>query len=212
MLLVATVVTTVAVLGTDVARRPASPLAVVFPLLVAASVALLVLRGLERAGVRRWVRARVGSPRWLAGQRARTTAGDAAAITLSLAVGLAVLGYALAVHRGVTEGIDDKVAAQVGARTVVELADELAGPANRRPQQAVSPVHGGTVVYRGQATSPARVRQPSRPRGGQPDVRRRRRLGRQRRPEPRPRRARGPAGPPGCSPRDPRGRHRPPGR
>ena len=39
------------------ARRPASPLAVVFPLLVAASVALLVLRGLERAGVRRWVRA-----------------------------------------------------------------------------------------------------------------------------------------------------------
>ena len=81
-LLVATVVTTVAVLGTDVARRPASPLAVVFPLLVAASVALLVLRGLERAGVRRWVRARAGSPRWLAGQRARTTAGDAAAITL----------------------------------------------------------------------------------------------------------------------------------
>ena len=153
-LLVATVVTTVAVLGTDVARRPASPLAVVFPLLVAASVALLVLRGLERAGVRRWVRARVGSPRWLAGQRARTTAGDAAAITLSLAVGLAVLGYALAVHRGVTEGIDDKVAAQVGARTVVELADELAGPANRRPQQAVSPVHGGTVVYRGQARLP----------------------------------------------------------
>lgn len=154
MLLVATVVTTVGVLGTDVARRPASPLAVVFPLLVAASVALLVLRGLERAGVRRWVRARVGSPRWLAGQRARTTAGDAAAITLSLAVGLAVLGYALAVHRGVTEGIDDKVAAQVGARTVVELADELAEPANRRPQQAVSPVHGGTVVYRGQARLP----------------------------------------------------------
>ena len=213
MLLVATVVTTVAVVGTDVARRPASPLAVVFPLLVAASVALLVLRGLERAGVRRWV-ARPGRVAALAGRSAGPDRPPATPrrSPCPWPSGLAVLGYALAVHRGVTEGIDDKVAAQVGARTVVELGDELAGPANRRPRQAVSPVARGHRGLPRPGPTATRVRQPGRPRGRQPDVRRRRRLGRQRRPEPRPRRARGPAGPPGCSPRDPRGRHRPPGR
>jgi hypothetical protein len=153
-LLAATVMAGIAVVSTDVGHRPASPLAVVFPLLLAASVSLIVLQALDRTGVRRWVLARrQGSPRWLAGQRSRTTAGETAAVTLALAVGLSVLGYALAVHRGVTEGVDDKVAALVGARTVVDVGEDLSSTAKKPPFPA-SPVDRGTVVYRGQASLP----------------------------------------------------------
>jgi putative ABC transport system permease protein len=153
-LLAATAMAWVAVGTTDVARRPQSPLAVVFPLLLAASVSLLVLRGLDRAGVRRWVLARrAGSPRWLAGQRSRTTAGETAAVTLALAVGLSVLGYSLAVHRGVAEGVDDKVAGLVGAHTVVDVGEALATDA-KHPTYPASPVRGGAIVFRGAASLP----------------------------------------------------------
>ncbi len=152
VLLAATVVSGAAVVTTDVARRPASPLAVVFPLLLAGSVSLLVLRGLDLAGARRWAPGRVGSPRWLAGQRSRSTATETAAVTLALAVGLAILGYSLAVHRGVTLGVEDKVSAMVGAQTAVDVGDDLSRDRPRRPPD--NPVAGSAVVYRGQGTLP----------------------------------------------------------
>ena len=67
-------------------------------------------------------------------------------MALAVAVGLSVLGYALAVQRGVTEGVDDKVAAAVGARTVVDVADQLA----HQPPRALpdSPLPQSTVVWR----------------------------------------------------------------
>ncbi len=94
-----------------------------------------------RAGRRTPVGARPGRVAALAGRSAGQDRRPATPPRSRCAwpSGLAVLGYALAVHRGVTEGIDDKVAAQVGARTVVELGDELAGPANQRPQRRSAP-------------------------------------------------------------------------
>ena len=64
------------------------------------------------------------------------------------------------------------------------------------------------LVYRGQARLPPAFGNQAVPRGGRPDLRQRRRLGRQRRPEPW---AAAPptCGPPGCSPRDPHGVQRP---
>ena len=73
-------------------------------------------------------------------------------MALAVAVGLSVLGYALAVQRGVTEGVDDKVAAAVGARTVVDVADQLA----HKPPRALpdSPLPQSTVVWRNSVTLP----------------------------------------------------------
>ena len=151
-LVVATVVSGIAVATTALADRPSTPLAVTFPVLLAATVALGVLRLLRLAVGSLRSRATPGGPRWLAVQRARVTARETTAVALTVAVGLAVLGYALAVHRGVTEGVDDKVAAAVGARTVVELGDQLAHAEPARLPDP--PLPDSTVVWRQQVTLP----------------------------------------------------------
>jgi hypothetical protein len=151
-LLVATVTAGIAVATTSVADRPSTPLAVAFPVLLAASVALVVLRLVRLLAGRLRQRGRPGGPLWLAAQRSRVAARETAAVALAVAVGLAVLGYALAVQRGVTEGVGDKVAAAVGARTVVDVGAQLGH--KRPPRLPRSPLPDSTVVWRNQVTLP----------------------------------------------------------
>ena len=90
------------------------------------------------------------TPRWLASRRSRSAPREVAAVTLALAVGLAMLGYTLAAHRGVTDGVDDKIGALVGSRTVVDVGTSMTHKRipSREPRIPRSPVPGGTVVYR----------------------------------------------------------------
>jgi hypothetical protein len=155
MLLVATVVTSVAVLGTDVARRPASPLAVVFPA-ARRGVGRTARAARPRAGRRTPVGARPGPGR-RAGWPVSGPGPPPATPRRSPCPWPSASrcwATALAVHRGVTEGIDDKVAAQVGAPDG-RRAGRRAGRAREPPAAAGGqPRHGGTVVYRGQARLP----------------------------------------------------------
>ena len=153
VVVVATLVSGVAVATTPLADRPASPLAVLFPLLLATTVSLVVLRVVARVADRRARRATRPSratPRWLAARRSRSAPREVAAVTLALAVGLAMLGYTMAAHRGVTHGVDDKIGALVGSRTVVDVGSSMARKRipSRQPRIPRSPVPGGTVVYR----------------------------------------------------------------
>ena len=151
-LVVATVVAGIAVATTGRGDRPSTPLAVAFPVLLAGTVSMGVLLLLRLAVGSRRSRATPGSARWLAVQRSRVTARETTAVALTVAVGLGVLGYSLAVHRGVTQGVDDKVAAAVGARTVVELGDQLAH--SRPPKLPDPPLPDSTVVWRQEVTLP----------------------------------------------------------
>ena len=153
VVIVSTVVSGVAVATTPLADRPASPLAVLFPLLLATTVSLVVLRVVARLADRRAgaaARPARATPRWLAARRSRSAPREVAAVTLALAVGLAMLGYTLAAHRGVTHGVDDKIGALVGSRTVVDVGTSMARKRipSRQPRIPRSPVPGGTVVYR----------------------------------------------------------------
>ena len=151
---VATVVCAVAVGSSSARDRPSDPLAVVLPVLVSVTVAIGVLRLLQTARSRTsmtWGTS--GSPIWLALRRARVGTRETTAVALMVSVGLSLLGYALAVQRGVTEGVDDKVAASVGARTVVDVGGQLAhrrGP----PRLPRPPFADTTVVWRQQVTLP----------------------------------------------------------
>jgi hypothetical protein len=153
VVIVTTVVSGVAVATTPLADRPASPLAVLFPLLLATTVSLVVLRVVAKLADRRAAsatRQARATPRWLAARRSRSAPREVAAVTLALAVGLAMLGYTLAAHRGVTHGVDDKIGALVGSRTVVDVGTSMARKRipSRQPRIPRSPVPGGTVVYR----------------------------------------------------------------
>ena len=154
VVLVAAVTAGVAVTTTAVGARPSSPLAVAFPLLLATAVGLLVLRGLQAVTARRPGSAQPATPRGLAVLRSRAARSEVGAVTLALAVGLGVLGYSLAAHRGVTQGVDDKVAALVGSRTVVDVGDGLSTLKKHPPRRPASPVPGGSVVFRQVVTVP----------------------------------------------------------
>jgi hypothetical protein len=142
----------------------ASLLALALPALVAAAIAVLWLRALDLvAGL--WSRWRPGAPRrgWLsrsvrlAGRRARVAGTERLVVTLTLAVGGAMLLYALAVERGLDHGIEDKVATAVGARTAVLLDDQWLldrpddGGAFELPPAEIA---GATPVWRGVVTLP----------------------------------------------------------
>ena len=148
VVVVATATAGVTVATTAVGARPSTPLAVVFPLLLATAVAMVVLRALRFLSARRSGAARPATPRGLAVLRSRGVRAEVAAVTLALAVGLGVLGYSMAAHRGVTEGVDDKVAALVGSQTVVQVGNELSTRDKRPPRRPASPVRGGSVVFR----------------------------------------------------------------
>ncbi|WP_395692975.1 hypothetical protein [Nocardioides sp.] len=150
--LVATVVVAVAVVTVDVGRRSSTPLTTVFPFLVAASVAVLVLRGLAWLRSRGRSRARPGSPRWLAGRRSGPVVREVGALAGVVAVALGLFAYTLAVQRGIEEGVADKTAALSGATTTIELTDELRGHGTARAVDP--PVANSTAVWSRGASLP----------------------------------------------------------
>lgn len=145
-LLAATVAVAVAVLTVDVVDRSDAPLTMAFPVLVAASVAVLVARTAGWVRARRPGRARAGSARWLATRRAGPVLREVVALTVVIAVALGLFAYALTVHRGIDQGVDDKTAALAGAATTIEVAEDFRGGGMRRA--VTPPVDGSTIVWR----------------------------------------------------------------
>ena len=153
-LLAVTGVVAATVYAADVHLRTGMGLTVALPLLVVASVAVLVTRALAWLRPRLRQRPRAGSPRWLAGRRSATVAGDVVALSTVIAVALGIFGYTLTVRRGIVDGIDDKTASLAGAGTTVGVGDGLRGAGWRRAVQ--QPVPGSTVVWsRGVSVPPA---------------------------------------------------------
>ncbi|WP_395656935.1 hypothetical protein [Nocardioides sp.] len=149
-LLAATAVVTVAVLTVDVGKRSSTPLTTVFPFLVAASVALLVLRGLGWLRARRRTRARPGTPRWLAARRSGPVVREVYALAGVVAVALGLFAYTLSVQRGIDEGVADKTAALTGSASSIEVAEDLRGHGTdpEGTDRAVTPpVPDSTVVW-----------------------------------------------------------------
>ena len=69
--------------------------------------------------------------------------------------GLSVLGYGLAVRRGVADSVDDKAAALAGARTTAALGDQLQGSSLDEADALVG--EGSTVVYEHAASLPPAI-------------------------------------------------------
>lgn len=151
-LLAATVTVGIAVLSVDVARRSSTPLAMVLPLLVAATVALGVARVGAWISGRRTARRGRGSARWLASRRTGTVVREVTALTVVIAVALGLFGYSLTVRRGLEEGVGDKTAALVGARSTLEVAEDFR---RQKLEGAMTPPAEGTsIVWRRGASLP----------------------------------------------------------
>lgn len=146
----AAVVVGVAVLTLDVDDRATSPLAAVFPLAVAAGVAVVVTwlaAALPRPRI-----GREGSVPWLAMRRSAASTGSAATVVLT--IGLTVLGYGLAVRDGVNVAVADKAAALAGAQTRIDVGEQLVGRPLAEAARLAGP--GTAVVYRRAVTLPPR--------------------------------------------------------
>lgn len=151
-LLAATAVVAVAVVTVDVDDRSSTPLTMVFPILVAASVAMLVARAAAALRARRPGRARPGTARWLATRRTGPVVREVTALTAVLAVALGLFAYSLTVHRGVDEGVEDKTASLLGARSTVVVENAFRGQGRRVATTA--PFDGSTIVWRRGVTLP----------------------------------------------------------
>ena len=150
-LLVATGAVAVAVYTIDVTDRSAAPLTMVLPVLVASSVAVLVARAAVWLRSRRPARTRPGRPRWLATRRTGLVVREVTALTVVVAVGLGLFGYALTVHRGIQEGVADKTAALSGAATTIQVAEDFRGgglKARERARLSTAPAEGTSIVWR----------------------------------------------------------------
>lgn len=145
-LLAATAVVAFGVVTVEAGRRSSTPLTTLFPLLVAASVAMVVTRSLAWLRARRPGRARPGTPRWLATRRTGPVVREVTALTAVLAVALGLFAYSLSVRRGVEDGIADKTAALQGARSSVVVDDEFR--AQDTHVAVTPPFEGSTVVWR----------------------------------------------------------------
>lgn len=143
-LLAATAVVTGSVVTLDADDRSGSPLTMLFPVLVAGTVAMLVARGTGWLRGRLRVAARPGGPRWLAGRRTGPVVREVTGLTVVVALALGLFGYTLTVSRGVDQGVADKTAALVGARTTYAVADDLRGSEGAA---STPPVAGSTVVW-----------------------------------------------------------------
>ena len=153
-LVAATAVVTVAVVTVDASRRSSTPLTTAYPFLVAATVAMVVIRGVGWARARLPTRARPGTPRWLAARRSGPVVREVSALAAVVAVALGLFAYTLAVQRGIDEGVADKTAALAGATTSIEVAKSLRA---QGPDRAVeAPFPDSTVVWsRGVLLPPA---------------------------------------------------------
>ncbi|MEZ5092607.1 hypothetical protein [Nocardioides sp.] len=149
--LVLGVVVAVAAVSSEPAGRAAGPLTLLFPLATAGAVAVTAtwLWQLLRPRLPRWP-CRPGSGAWLA--RHRSSLATLVPVTLALVVGLSVLGYGLAVRRGVQDSVADKTAGLAGARTTVDLGQQLQGVAFRRLPDLAGP--DSTVIHTRPATLP----------------------------------------------------------
>ena len=144
-LVATTAVVGVAVLSVDLEDRSSTQLTTVFPFLVAATVALVVLRGLGWLRRRRRLWARPGTPRWLAARRSGPVVREVYALSGVVAVALGLFAYTLTVQRGIDEGVADKAAALSGSASSIEVDNDLRGQGKDR---AVSPpVEDSTVVW-----------------------------------------------------------------
>ena len=157
VLIAAAVVAVLAQPSRPGATGTAGLIALALPALVAAAVAVVWLRAMDVLAAL-WSRRRSAlSPGWfrraarLAGRRARGAGTERLVVALALAVGGAMLLYALAVERGLDNGIDDKVATAVGARTTVMLDDQwlLERPDDEEDfKLPPSPIANATSVWR----------------------------------------------------------------
>ena len=151
-LLAATAVVTAAVFTVDVVDRSATVLTMAFPVLVAASVAVLVARGVAWLRARRPGRARPGSARWLATRRTGPVMREVTALTAVVAIALGLFAYGLTVQRGIDEGVADKTAALAGAATSIEVADDFRG--QRMRGVLTPPAEDTSIVWRRTVTLP----------------------------------------------------------
>jgi len=145
-LLAATVAVAVAVITVDVVDRNGTALTMVFPVLVAATVAVLVARAVAWLRGRRPGRARPGSARWLATRRTGPVVREVVALTAVVAIALGLFGYALTVHRGIDEGVADKTAALAGAASIIEVAEDFR--AQGMATAVTPPAEDTTIVWR----------------------------------------------------------------
>jgi hypothetical protein len=158
-LVVATAAVAVAVFTTDVVDRSSTVVTMAFPVLVAATVAVLVARSVSWLRGRLPGRARPGSARWLATRRTGPVVREVTALSAVIAIALGLFGYALTAHRGIEEGVADKTAAVAGAATVIEVAEDFRAGGMKR---AVTPPADGTSIVwrRGVALPPDYGNQP----------------------------------------------------
>jgi hypothetical protein len=150
-LLVATAAVAAAVFTVDVTDRAEAPLTMVFPVLVAGSVAVVVARAVGWLRSRRPARTRPGGPRWLATRRTGPLSREVTALTAVVAVALGLFAYALTVHRGIDEGVADKTAALAGATTTIQVAEDFRGGGMKGAKTArltTPPAGGTTIVWR----------------------------------------------------------------
>jgi hypothetical protein len=151
-LLAVTAVVAVAVFGAEAGDRTHLVFTMALPLLVFASVAVVVTPVLGWLRSRLPLRPRAGSVRWLAGRRTGTVVRDVTALTAVVAIALGMFAYTLTVRRGIDEGVVDKTAALAGARTTIEVAEDFRGHGRKH---AVGPPAAGTsVVWRRGASMP----------------------------------------------------------
>ncbi|CAI9409235.1 hypothetical protein [Nocardioides sp. T2.26MG-1] len=152
--LVATVVLGIAVLTLEPQERSRTPLAIVLPLLVATTVAILVTRAAALLAGRWRLRSRAGSARWLAARRSGTVLREVSALAAVVAVALGMFAYTLAVQRGIDDGVADKTAALAGASSSMEVAEDFRGQGRRVAVTAPAP--GTSVVWRHGVVVPPR--------------------------------------------------------
>lgn len=158
-LVVATAAVAVAVLTVDVVDRSSTALTMAFPMLVAATVAVLVARTVAWVRGRLPGRARPGGARWLATRRSGPVVREVTALSAVVAIALGLFGYALTVNRGIEEGVADKNAAIAGAATVLEVMEDFRGEGMRRA--VTPPAEDTTIVWRrGVALPPSYGNQP----------------------------------------------------
>ena len=71
---------------------------------------------------------------------------EVTALTVVVAVALGLFGYSLTVRRGLEQGVDDKTAALVGARSMIEVAEDFRG--QKLAGAMTPPAEDTTIVWR----------------------------------------------------------------
>ncbi|WP_343907624.1 hypothetical protein [Nocardioides aquiterrae] len=145
-LTVVTAVVAFSVLTVGTTDRATTPLTTAFPFLVAATVAMLVIRGTAWLRARRATRARPGTPSWLAARRTGPVVREVVALAAVVAVALGLFAYTLTVRRGIDEGVADKTAALAGVATTIEVAEDFR--AQGADRAVLPPLDGTTLVWR----------------------------------------------------------------